>query len=242
MAFELAHPANVAGLVASAPFLHTPAQLGEGKVWAIGAYGDKDPGYVFGEATIRNTGTRTIYVGRTLSEALSGTDRIAIAASAGDVRIEAEWDGLVVYNANGSGGGCDFAVFGRLLAKQNSGRVGRPGLGEFVVRATPVNNATTVYTVYARAKITLTYVKTWTKSPASGAACTLAAAGPGGNLLSAATVDVTALTTVTYQSQTLTATTSRLDLNPGDAVTLTVVGANGLTPGDLLVALGWSFR
>ena len=239
--FDLSHNTFRSAGVRSAAWMHTPAQLGEGLVWAVGPYGDKDPGQVFDRARIRVTGTKPIYVAPTLSEVLSGTDRISIAASA-ELPIEGEHDALYIYNPNGSGGGADFFLQARRLAIRNSKSWGHPGNGEFVVRATPVNNATTVYTAYARAPITLSYVKTWTKAPASGAACSLAVAGPSGNLLSAATVDVTALTTVTYQSQTLTATTSRLNLDPGHAVTLTVVGANGLTPGDLLVALGWSFR
>lgn len=240
-ALNLAHQAFRSGQVGPLGWPHTPPQLTEGKVWAVGAYGDRDPVNVLDRLLARNRGTRAFWIGRTLSEVLSGNDRISIAG-AEPIPLEGEWDAVYIYNPQGSGGAVDLDLQGRQLVKQNSGNVGVPGAGEFVVRATPVANATTVFTVYARAKITLSFVKTWTKVPAFGAACTMAVAGPGGNLLSAANISVAGLTTVTYQSATLTGTTSRLDLNPGDPVTITIVGGVGLTPGDLLVALGWAFR
>lgn len=246
MALDLGHRAYRQGQVGSAPFFLTPAQIGEGRVCAIGAYGDHDLQYVFDETVLANLGAEGIYIGRTLSDALAGTSRLNLAAPGGDLPsltpLSGEHDALYVYNAQGSGGTADISLHGRLLPRRNSGGVGHPGNGEFVVRATPVANATTVFTITVRAKITVTFAKTWSKVPASGAACTLAIAGPGGNLLLAATVDVTGLTTVTYQTQALTATVSRLDLDPGQTITLTVVGGSGLTPGDLLVALGWSLR
>lgn len=241
MTLELGHPAYRNGQVGSAAWFYTLPQLGEGKVWAIGKHGDKDPGYVLDCLIARNTGTLPYWIGRTLSDALSGYDRISIEADV-PLPFEGEHDALYIYNPQGGGGTIDGDLTARQLPRRNSGHVGVPGNGEFVVRATPVANATTVFTITVRAKITLSFCKTWTKVPASGAACTMAVAGPGGNLLTATTVNVAALTTVTYETQALTATASRLDLNPGDQVTITIVGANGLTPGDLLVALGWTLR
>lgn len=239
MALELAHGAHA--LVGSAPFLHSISALGEGKLYAVGAYGDVDPGYVLDKVLIRNRGSRAFYVGKTPSEALAGVNRISLLG-AEPLPLEGQCDALYIYDPQGSGGTIDADITAKQTRLQNSGRVGHPGCGEFGVRCTPVANATTVFTLYARAKLTLTHIKPWTKVPASAAACTAAFAGPGGNLLTATNIDVTALASVTYAAQTLTATASRLDLNPGDPITITIVGALGLSVGDLFFGLGWSLR
>lgn len=241
MALELAHNAYVNGGVDSAADYHTVPSIGEGELYGIGAYADKDPGYVLKKVLAVNRGTRSLWLGRTPSLALAGNDRKELKTTE-SLPCEGKVDTLWIYNAQGSGGAAALDFQWDQTNKQNSGRVGNPGYGEIGVRATPTANATRTIRVIARANCTLSFVKTWTKVPASGAACTFTVAGPGGNLLAAVSVDVTGLTTVTYQTQALTATTSRLDLNPGDEITITIVGALGLTPGDLLIVLGWTLR
>lgn len=220
-----------------------PATLPEGHAYAVCAHGDYDPGFVFEDLTIENHGAEDLYVARVGSEALAGIERNVVPAKSGDIigrlKIAGEVDGFVVHNAQGSGGSSQWQAQYALTAKQNSGgEVGHPGAGEFVVRATPPVNDTRTITLTARERITVTYFETWTKVPASGAACALSAAVPSGNLLSATNINVAGLTTVLLQSHPLTATVARRDLDPGQSITLTLVGAIGLTPGDLLVMIG----
>lgn len=237
------HAAYRQAQVFTEPWFLTPGSIAEGHCLAIGPYGDHDPGFVVVDGILRVAGAEDIYVARTLTEAVSGTARFLVPATTGELELRGEIDQIILHNAQGSGGATSCRLHGALTARRNSGKeAGHPGHGELVARATPVANATTVYTLSVRRKLTVSAVKTWTKVPASGAACTAAVAGGGNNLLSAASINVAALTTVTLESHTLTAEPANLDLDPGDSITITVVGGVGLTPGDLLVAIGYTLR
>ena len=240
---SIEHAAYRTAQVFTEPYFLTPTTIAEGKAVVIGGYGDHDPGYVLVDGILRNVGAKPLYVARTLTEAVSGAARCVLPATTGELEIRGELDQLVLFNANGSAGSTDALFQAAATARKNSKKAGgHPGVGEYVVRATPVANATTIFTVTPRYPITVTGVKTWAKTPASGATCTAAVAGPAGNLLSAATIDVTGLTTVTLQAAALTATTARLDLAPGDPITITIIGGVGLTPGDLLFGLAYNLR
>lgn len=235
-------PAMAAVGALSEPWLHRPSTLAEGHVYVYGAGGDFDPGFVLEDVLITNDGGEDLFVATTLTGAV-GTARGKVLATTGTRRIEGPVDSIVLHNAQGSGGVAQWDIQARRTAIRNVGKAaGHPGHGELHRRATPVANATTPYTLTVRQRLTITSCKTWTKVPASGATCTLAVSARGNNLLSAATVNVTTLTTVTLQSHALTATAAHLDLEVGDTITLTVVGGAGLTPGDLLAALGYTLR
>lgn len=237
------HPAYRAAGVFTEPFVHN-ATIGEGLAVVLGPKGDRDPGFVLSDLVLYNTGAKDLYVAPTLTEAVSGEARYPMATgSAIPLELAADIDQLVLFNANGSAGSTTAKLSASRTARRNSGReAGHPGNGEFVIRATPVANNTVVYSVTPRKPITLSAFKTWSKVVPSGAACTAALASGGKNLLSVATIDLTALTTVTLQSHTLTATVADRNIDAGVPITLTIVGGAGLTPGDLLAALTHSLR
>lgn len=236
------HRAYRAAQVASEPFLYTSASIGEGTALVIGPCGDKDPGSVLADLRVAVTGGEDLLVGRTLTEALSSTDRYAVPASSGTLDVFAEVDQLVCLNVQGSGGATAVKLSGARTPKRNSKtRGGHPGHGEFVVRATPVANDTVSYTVTAPHDLVLTACKTYSKTVPSGSSCRVHLEDQdNANLLSGFFVDATGLTTVTLQSHTLTATSTRLVIGAGETITIRIVGGAGLTPGDLLVALAYT--
>ncbi|MFO0749120.1 MAG: hypothetical protein U1F43_26180 [Myxococcota bacterium] len=137
------------------------------------------------DGLLQVTGGKDVYVSTTLTGAVSGTGRFLVPATTGSLEVRGEVDQLVLFNANGlSQHRCEVPGLANRTQERWQGS-GTPRTGEFVVRATPVNNNTVVYSIPVRYGLTVSAIKTWSKTVPTGAACTLAVAGGGHNLLSA---------------------------------------------------------
>lgn len=229
------------------PFLlRRAAGLGEGIVYAIGPGGDKNPSFVLDEVWVRNTGSKDIYVGKGLVGAVAGSDEQILVAAGKDELLRGPFASLALYNLNGSGGAGAFNLDAKKLHVANHSRAGgHPGHGEIFGRLVGVGNAAVPIALKSPAKIRVTGVRTWSKVVPSSAAGTFlgTVSGRGNNLLSATNINLKALTTVTLQTQALTATTASLDLEPDEDIVITGTSNNvDLVPGDVLFSILYDLR
>ena len=219
------------------------ASLTAKHVHAIGYRGDSDPAYALEQVRIANTGTTAVRVGTSLTGVL-GTAYVTVANGT-VMQIEGPREGIVVYNPEASTAGVvsvtadcwrrNAGLAGGLKPRKDS-----PGSATryFVARPAKTAGAVTDTVITLQSKYTLTAVKLYSVTVASGGTITLDVLDSKGRSLLSTVYDLETLTTATLASATLTSSTGLLSLSPNDTITLRYSSsAGGDTLGDLAVEL-----
>lgn len=228
--------------------VHTPPSgIGDGHVFAYGVDGDLNLGRAMADVEIANTGTRDLYAAFGLKSAVAGDDYRRLIPAGKSRFLAGVVEQLVLYNTSGSGGAALAEVAYTELPVLNSAHPnGHPGHGSSIFRIANSPNAAVVKTREIQIPITVTGVVVWAKSKrtSAGGAYTLAIAGAGNNILSAATYDLEGITNAVLASVGLSATPAHLNLDPGDDLVVTVTSDNAdLTAGgDLMIEVLWTPR
>ena len=221
--------------------------LAVGAVYIVGLNGDVDPGRVmYGPEVYNLDTTDDMWVDRTLAGVLTaGSGRIRIPAGKSRF-LPGAWGTLVAHNPSTSGGTIawgivyeDRGALGPFVAG------GHPGHGSLAARYTVVQNdvVTKTYTVQRRLTITGYRAFSVAKNTSAAGSVLLAVSARAVSLLTSATYDLEGITNGAIATVGLTATTSRLDLEPGDVITETVTSNNvDMVEGDLATALLYTLR
>lgn len=212
-------------------------------VHAIGYRGDSDPAYALEQLRIANTGTVSLRVGTSLTGVL-GSAYVIVAPST-VMQIEGPREGIVVNNPTPSTGAA-YSVTADCW-RRNAGLAGgmkprkdSPGSATryFVARPTKTAGAVTDTVITLQSKYTLTAVKLYSVTVATGATITLDVLDNKGRSLLSTVYDLETLTTATLATATLTNSIGLLSLSPNDTITLRYSSSDaGDTLGDLAVEL-----
>jgi hypothetical protein len=213
-------------------------------IHAIGYRGDSDPAYALEQVRVANTGTTAVRVGTSLTGVL-GSAYVTVANST-VMQIEGPREGLVVYNPEASTAGTvsmtadcwrrNAGLAGGLKPRKDS-----PGSATryFVARPTKTAGETKDTELVMQGRYTVTSIKLYSVTVASGGTITLDVLDSKGRSLLSAAYDLETLTTATLATATLTSSTDLLTLAPNATLTLRYSSsAGGDTLGDLAVEIG----
>lgn len=230
-------------------YAHEPsAALAQGAVYIVGPYGDHVPGVVLHDLEVYNADNADdIWVGPTLTDVLTaGGNRARVQAGKSRI-LPGPWAQFVVHLPSTAAG---TVVWG--FAALNKGQVGtdkiggHPGHGELVARVTLVQNAAAAHAFHFNRNVTMSAGKFFSAAKNTSAAGTILGKirdEAGDDLLNTASYDLEGLTNGVLAAATLTATTSRLDIDAGKTATFTGTSNNAdMAEGDLAVAIGYTLR
>ncbi len=217
--------------------------LTAGHLYVIGAAGDDDPQIALEGITFANPGSVARYVGHSLTDILTNTRYLPVAATS-QTAIEGPRGNLLVYTTDTATAG-SFGV-SAIGTRRNSGQdagvlcaQGNSGSATHyqVIRPSKAAGADTETTVPVSYRRTITSIKAYSVTVATGATITVDLQDADGNSLLASVMDAEALTTKTlYTSTTLTTSTNLLTVDRD----LTIVyssSAGGDTLGDILIEI-----
>jgi len=212
-------------------------------VTAIGYRGDSDPAYALEQIVLANTGTVDLRVGSSLTGVL-GTAYVTVPAGV-IMPIEGPREGLVVYDSTATAG--TFSITADCW-RRNAGLAGglkprkdSPGSATryFIIRPTKTAGTVQDTTITLQGRYTVTSVKLYSVTVASGGTITLDVLDSKSRSLLSAVYDLETLTTATLASATLTSSTDLLTIAPNGALTVRYSSsAGGDTLGDLVVEIG----
>jgi len=214
----------------------------EGAVYLVTPNGDKDFGRVLGDIEVGNPAAFDIWVGKTLSEAVTaGSERVRVLAGKSTF-LAGPYATMVVYNPAGSGGSCLWRINALKTARLNPGvRGGHAGHGEIMARVVAVANGVATVRVTTWRACTITGARAWSDvKEASAAGSVLLAIKNALNedILSSGSYDLEGMTNNVLATLPLTATTSRLSLAAGATLDIKVTSNNiDLVVGDLAIAI-----
>lgn len=220
--------------------------LAAGAFYVIGPGGDDDPGYALEDVVIHNTGTVGLRLGHSLTDILTNVryQQIAAAAAVGcTTAIAGPIDNLLVYNYDASTA-ASFTLIARCV-KRNSGKdggvlcgSGTPGSATRyqVIRVSKVAGADTTTTVPVKYKRTLTTIKGYSVTVASGGTITIDLKNAGSVSLLAAVMNAESHTTKTIYTATTLSTTVPLTVDR-DCSLIFSSSAGGDTVGDALIEI-----
>lgn len=217
--------------------------LAAGAMYVIGPGGDDDPKHALSGTVVVNSGTVNLYVGHSLTGLLSGGHYTVVIAGTA-LPFEGDLDNLIIYNPEAATAGA-FSV-SAMCCHRNSGQDGgvlgaqdTPGSTTRyqVIRVSKVAGATTATTVPVKYQRTLTTIKGYSVTVATGATITIDLLNPAGLSLLAAIMDAEAHTTkVLYTATTLAQTLGSLTVSRDCSLSF-ASSAGGDTVGDALIEL-----
>ena len=213
------------------------------QVTAIGYGGDIDPAFGLEQMWFFNSGGSDVRIGSSLSGVLGSA--FLNVKSGTTVPLDGAREGLVLYNPSVSTA-AGFSLQAECWRRNASAMGGMkprkdsPGSATryFVVRPTKTAGATTDTTITLPGRYTLSAVKLYSVTVATGATITLDVLDRQGRSLLSTPYDVETLTTATLATATLTSSSGLLTLAPNDTITLRYASSDaGDTLGDILVEL-----
>jgi len=220
------------------------ASLTAKHISAIGYRGDSDPAYALDGLRVTNSGSVALRVGSSLTGVLGSA--YVVLPNATTLQIDGPREGLVVYNPEASTAGTvsmtadcwrrNAGLAGGLKPRKDS-----PGSTTryFVARPTKTAGQTKDTELVMQGRYTVTSIKLYSVTVASGGTITLDVLDSKGRSLLSAAYDLETLTTATLATATLTSSTDLLTLAPNATLTLRYSSsAGGDTLGDLAVEIG----
>lgn len=220
--------------------------LAAGAFYVIGPGGDDDPGYALEDVVFVNTGTVGLRLGHSLTDILTNAryQQLAAAGTVGcTTAIAGPIDNLIVYNYDASTAGA-FTVLAKCV-KRNSGKdlgilcaSGTPGSTTRyqVIRVSKAAGADTTTTVPVKYKRTLTHIKGYSVTVATGATITIDLKDTFSRSLLASVMNAEDHTTKTIYTTTTLSTTIPLTVDR-DCSLIFSSSAGGDTVGDALIEL-----
>lgn len=220
--------------------------LAAGAFYVIGPGGDDDPGYALEDVVFVNTGTVALRLGHSLTDILTNAryQNVAAAAAVGcTTAIAGPIDNLLVYNFDAATAGA-FTVIARCV-KRNSGKdggvlcgSGTPGSATRyqVIRVSKTAGADTTTTVPVKYKRTLTTIKGYSVTVATGGTITIDLKDTFSRSLLASVMNAESHTTKTLYTSTTLSTTTPLTVDR-DCSLIFSSSAGGDTVGDALIEL-----
>lgn len=220
--------------------------LAAGAFYVIGPGGDDDPGYALEDVVFVNTGTVALRLGHSLTDVLANAryQNVAAAAAVGcTTAIAGPVDNLLVYNFDASTAGA-FTLIAKCV-RRNSGKdggilcgSGTPGSATRyqVIRVSKVAGADTTTTVPVKYKRTLTHIKGYSVTVATGATITIDLQDSQSRSLLASVMNAEDHTTKTLYTTTTLSTTVPLTVDR-DCSLIFSSSDGGDTVGDALVEL-----
>ena len=212
--------------------------------YAIGYLGDDDPGHALEEVLLYNGGTTDLRIGSSLTGTQAATNYQVVKAGT-VLPLSGPKEGLIVYNPEAATAGV-FSISADCW-RRNAGKDGgvkarkdtpSSATRYYVARPSKVAGAVTDTSVVIRQRCTISAVKAYSVTVASGGTITLDLLLPSGSSLFSTVLNLEGITTKVLGSATLTASTGLLTIEPGTTLSLRYSSsAGGDTLGDCIVEI-----
>ena len=230
------------------PFNHANTSLAAAAFYVYGAGGDLDPVYALEDVSVTVVGTTPVRVGHSLTDILAGRyTQVEEGGQPGSTQtFTGPLDNLIIYNPEAAtAASYTVTATGR---KRNSGQdagvlcqQGYSGAATRyqVIRCAKVANTTTETAVPVQYRRTLTHIKGYSVTVASGATVTINLFDSADRSLLAVIMDAEAHTTKTiYTATALTASTDLRTIAQGANLALSFLSSDaGDTLGDALIEI-----
>jgi hypothetical protein len=229
-------------------FNHANTSLAAGAFYVYGAGGDVDPVYVLEDVVVTVVGTTPVRVGHSLTDILAGRyTQVEEGGQPGSSQTFAgPLDNLIIYNPEAAtAASYTVTATGRQRnSGQDAGVLCQQGYSGAttryqVIRCSKVAGATTETTVPVKYRRTLTAIKGYSVTVASGATLSVDLLDSRDRSLLAAVMNPESHTTKTiYTSTSLTASTDLRTIARGDDMVISFASsAGGDTVGDALIEI-----